>query len=411
MCEWYYIKLREGISIKHGFAFKGEYFSNVGSKILLTPGNFFESGGFKYTPGKEKYYTANFPKDYLCKKDDLIVAMTEQAAGLLGSTALVPVDNVYLHNQRIGLINIIDKKFDKIFLNYLLRTKSVREQIIGSSTGTKVKHTSPNKILDVKVKVPQIQSQTLIGKLLSDLDAKIELNNKINSELEAMAKLIYDYWFMQFDFPISAEQAASMGKPQLEGKPYKSSGGKMVWNEELKRDVPEGWELKKVKELLPVITGKKDANFADENGKYNFFTCGDKILKCNSYEFDGKAILVAGNGNFNIKLYEGKFNAYQRTYILIPINENHYTVVYMAVRNHISIFANNSRGSIIKFITKGDIENINVILPSENLDLFSTLNTLTKKIELNIEENQKLAELRDWLLPMLMNGQVKVSEL
>lgn len=184
----------------------------------------------------------------------------------------------------------------------------------------------------------------------------------------------------------------------------------MVWSEELKREIPKGWEVKKVSDLLPVITGKQDANFATENGKYSFFTCGEEILKCDSYEFEGKAVLVAGNGNFNIKLYEGKFNAYQRTYILIPNDERHYTLVYMAVRDRITSLTKGSRGSIVKFITKGDLEDIQIPLPKDqNLDVFSQLNTITKKIEKNILENQKLAELRDFLLPILMNGQVVVE--
>ena len=186
----------------------------------------------------------------------------------------------------------------------------------------------------------------------------------------------------------------------------------MVWNEKLKREIPEGWEVVKISELAPVITGKQDANFAKDNGIYNFFTCGEEVLKCDSYEFEGKSILIAGNGNFNVKLYDGKFNAYQRTYILIPEDEKFYTLIYLVIKDRIYSFKNGSRGSIVKFITKGDIENIQIPLPKdEKKDLFNKINLTTELIEKNIKQNQELASLRDWLLPMLMNGQVTVGDI
>lgn len=114
------MKLGEILSVKHGWAFKGEYFAEDGEQSILTPGNFFEKGGFKPNNGKERYYTGTYPKEYLCHKGDLIVAMTQQAEGLLGSTALVPENNKYLHNQRIGLITCDEKRLNKLFAYYLL---------------------------------------------------------------------------------------------------------------------------------------------------------------------------------------------------------------------------------------------------------------------------------------------------
>ena len=162
-------ELRDFLSIKHGWAFKGEYFSDTGEQSILTPGNFYEAGGFKRNSEKDRFYIGEFPSEFVCKNDDLIVAMTEQAAGLLGSTALVPEDDRYLHNQRIGLIDCNDKMY-KYFAYYLFMTKTVREQISRSASGTKVKHTSPEKIYDVKVTVPKIQEQEKIANLLMKLD-------------------------------------------------------------------------------------------------------------------------------------------------------------------------------------------------------------------------------------------------
>ncbi len=292
----------------------------------------------------------------------------------------------------------VKKGNDSKFVYYSLFRDDFFTHMMKGSKGTKMPRGDKNQVLDFLIPELSITTQEKIVSVLSSLDSKIELNNKINTELEVMVKNLYDYWFVQFDFP------------NENGKPYKSSGGKMFWNEELKKEIPQGWEVKRISDLLPVITGKQDANFSTKNGNYNFFTCGEEILKCDTYEFEGKAVLIAGNGNFDIKLYEGKFNAYQRTYILIPSDERHYTIIYLAVKNKIQSFKNNSRGSIIKFITKGDIENILIPLPKDrNVDVFSLCNVITEKIEKNILENQKLSELRDWFLPMLMNGQIKVK--
>lgn len=300
----------------------------------------------------------------------------------------------------VALMKAIPKKnIYNEYLYYFLKQDSIFKYVEGLSlrTGgqTGVDLYSLNKY---PILLPDLPYQKKVVDLLKSLDSKIELNNHINSKLEVMAKTLYDYWFVQFDFP------------DKNSKPYKTSGGKMAWNKELKREIPEEWEVKNISDLLPVLTGKQDANFAADNGKYNFFTCGEEILKCDSFEFEGKSVLVAGNGNFNIKLYEGKFNAYQRTYVLIPEDAKYYTVIYLAVKDRIASLTKGSRGLIVKFITKGDLEDIQIPLPNDkNLDIFSTLNIITKKIEKNLEENQKLVELRDWLLPMLMNGQVKVN--
>lgn len=324
-----------------------------------------------------------WPENTLC----ITIAANIAETALLGYPMCFP-DSV------VGF-NAYPNESSEIFMHYVFTY--IKKAIQNSASGSIQDNINIDYLTTLKFKVPQKPYQDKIVNILSAIDLKTEINNKINIELESMAKTLFDYWFIQFDFP------------DKDGKPYRTSGGTMIWNEDLKREIPEGWRVKKISELLPVLTGKQDANFATENGRYNFFTCGEEVLKCDSFEFDGKSILVAGNGNFNVKLYEGKFNAYQRTYVLIPNDQKYYTVIFMSVKDKIDAFTRGSRGSIVKFITKGDIENILLPLPSdENLDLFSLLNLITKKIEKNIEENQSLSELRDWLLPMLMNGQVRL---
>jgi len=123
MSKYVTTSLRGKISIKHGFSFKGEYFDSEGDYILITPGNFKEEGGFKFDLAKAKFYKGDFPIEYICKKGDLIVAMTEQAEGLLGSMAIVPEDNRFLHNQRIGLVRIDENEIDIEYLYHLLTQK------------------------------------------------------------------------------------------------------------------------------------------------------------------------------------------------------------------------------------------------------------------------------------------------
>ncbi|WP_313467645.1 restriction endonuclease subunit S [Streptococcus parasuis] len=390
-------ELRDFLSIKHGWAFKGEYFSDTGEQSILTPGNFYEAGGFKRNSEKDRFYIGEFPSEFVCKNDDLIVAMTEQAAGLLGSTALVPEDDRYLHNQRIGLIDCNDKMY-KYFAYYLFMTKTVREQISRSASGTKVKHTSPEKIYDVKVTVPKIQEQEKIANLLMKLDQKIALNNYINEELEAMAKMLYDYWFVQFDFP------------DENGKPYKFSGGKMVYNDQLKREIPEGWGVARL-DQLQIATGKRDANFGTEKGKYDFWTTANSPIKADEFSFEGKAILIAGNGNFYVNFTDGKFEAYQRTYVIQSEDEKMLIFMYMACLQSAEKLRKASNGSIIKYITIGDVNNISSPYDHNVVDEFVKIyRPLIDQISKNKKQNQELTKLRDWLLPMLMNGQVKVED-
>lgn len=190
--KWEKVKLGELFQIKHGWAFKGEYFSNEGELIIVTPGNFNEAGGFRQVAGKEKYYLGEFPNDFLLKKNDLVIAMTEQGEGLLGSPALIPSDGKYLHNQRIGLIQNVDVRRAALrYLYYLFFTPTVRAPIFGSATGTKVKHTAPRRIYDIQVQLPAVNIQHKIATILSAYDDLIENNLKRIKLLEEQAFLRY----------------------------------------------------------------------------------------------------------------------------------------------------------------------------------------------------------------------------
>ena len=424
MSEWKRYKLGELLRVKHGWAFKGEFFSDTGVQSILTPGNFYESGGFKANPLKDRFYSGDYPKEYLCSKGDLVVAMTEQAAGLLGSTAIVPEDNRYLHNQRIGLISC-NESLNKDFAYYLFMTQSVRQQISRSASGTKVKHTSPEKIYDVQVDIPKIQTQKNIAIFLSSLDKKIQINNQINQELEAMAKTLYDYWFVQFDFP------------DQNGKPYKSSGGKMVYNPELKREIPEGWGVEKLDDLGTIVGGSTPTksisdNFTKGGEGYSWITPNDlSNNKGNKFIKNGEIdVTVRGLKDASLKLYpEGTVLMSSRAPVgylaiatkelttnqgfksFIPDKKYDKNYIYYTLQNCLKVIEQNASGSTFKEISATVLKDITIIQP--NLDIVKKfeekVSSINSYIKVKEEQNQELIQLRDWLLPMLMNGQVKME--
>jgi len=184
---WVKTTLKSLIDIKHGFAFKSENFSDSGRHILMTPGHFYEEGGFRSQGSKTKYYVGEVPEGYILNKGDVVVAMTEQAAGLLGSTAFVPENERYLHNQRLGLIKTIDKsKIDINFIYWLYNFKEIRKQISEQASGTKVKHTSPERLKAVVALLPSVPEQQKISKILSAWDQAVNSTEQLinNSKLQ-----------------------------------------------------------------------------------------------------------------------------------------------------------------------------------------------------------------------------------
>jgi type I restriction enzyme S subunit len=173
--EWETESLASLFTIKHGFGFKGEYFKPEGTYILLTPGHFHEEGGFRDQKEKTKFYTGKIPDGFILQEGDLLIAMTEQKAGLLGSSIIVPESSKYLHNQRLGLIQNLDNRIDKDFLFYYFNTSYPRREIFSTATGSKVRHTSPSKVLSLKIAFPKIDEQKKIAAILKAVDQKLTL--------------------------------------------------------------------------------------------------------------------------------------------------------------------------------------------------------------------------------------------
>ncbi|WQW36144.1 restriction endonuclease subunit S [Helicobacter pylori] len=302
----------------------------------------------------------------------------------------------FLVSTAFIVIDIIDlKKLDPNYLYYYITQDKITHylQRIAECGTSSYPSITPLDFLNIKIKLYPLETQQKIARTLSVLDQKIENNHKINELLHKTLELLYEQYFVRFDF--SDEN----------NKPYQTSGGKMKFSKELNRLIPNDFEVKTLGELTQLKVGNKNANHSSNQGKYPFFTCSNNPLKCETYQFEGKHIIISGNGNFYVTHYDGKFDAYQRTYVVNPNNPNHYVLIYLFVKSYINYLKLQSRGSIIKFITKSDIENIKIVLP--NLKTYTKWNNVLKMIENNNQSTQTLTAIRDFLLPLLLKQQIK----
>lgn len=291
---------------------------------------------------------------------------------------------------------------DGRYLNALLHTDYAKKYFACNASGSGQRYAlSVEALNSFPVPMIPLRDQKRIGEIFSALDKKIELNRRINQNLDAMAKQLYDYWFVQFDFP------------NEEGKPYKSNGGEMVWNEKLKREIPKYWDCQSIKDFMRIFTGKKDVSKAIP-GEYKFFSCAPEPITSNEYIYDGYAILVSGNGSYTgrVGFYKGKFDLYQRTYACVLDEESHdisffyYTLKYLFQ----PIFSGGRHGSSIPYIVLGDLADFKFAYSNSVVKLFvNVVKSMFDEQLLRQSEIEALAKQRDELLPLLMNGQVSVN--
>lgn len=192
---WLILPLGESLKVKHGFAFQGEYFSNKGEYVLLTPGNFYEEGGYRDRGDKQKYYQGDIPQEYLLNIGDLLIAMTEQAPGLLGSPLVVPESNKFLHNQRLGLIVLKKANFNKLYLFHMFNHHKIRKLVHLMATGTKVRHTSPSKIEEIEVTVPPIELQNQFANIVTKIEEQKALVKKAIDETQYLFDSLMSEYF------------------------------------------------------------------------------------------------------------------------------------------------------------------------------------------------------------------------
>lgn len=271
------------------------------------------------------------------------------------------------------------------YLFYKLKTLDLENM----NVGTAVPSLTTALLNEIELNLPSLSYQQKTVNILTSFDNKIENNKAIITNLEEQAQEVFKYWFVDF-------------KPFQEKEFVESQLGK----------IPLNWEIKELGEFFPIKTGKKNANIATENGKYPFFTCSQNISYTDDYSFDAQAILLAGNGDFNVKRFKGKFEAYQRTYVLIPNNKNYTGLLYYLINYYLEDLVSGYKGSVINYITKGMIENFKFPFPKdiENIEILEIFNTIERKIAILKKENNKLVKIRDVLLPKLMSGEFQVEE-
>lgn len=420
---------------------KGTTPSSIGSNFTTSGINYVKSesvGKFKFLDGELFQYIDSKTDEKLKRsrlsEGDLLFSI---AGAYLGKISIVRDSDLPANtNQAVGIVRLDKTKADKNYVYYYFTQKQINEYINKLSSQS----SQPNLNLDLLGKLEfnylPIEFQSQIAKVLSDLDAKIELNNKINAELEAMSKLIYDYWFVQFDFPNEA------------GKPYKSSGGKMVWSAELKRGIPEGWD---VKELGSWIEKDKSGDWGKEeregnytervyclrgadlnglNGKGEVKAPERFILEKNAHKMlDSHDLIVEISGGSPTQstgrmayITDGTLERFDAPVICsnfckaVTLKDEkslyNFAFEWNKAYDHGVLFGYEGKTSGIKnLLFESFVTSYYTPIPSKHLleKFYDFMTPLESRKQKNLLENQKLAEHRDWLLPMLMNGQVRVN--
>lgn len=414
-------RLGELIEVTRGASLSGEYYSTKGEYIRLTCGNFdYHNNCFKENTSKDNlFYTGEFREEFLLEKGDIITPLTEQAIGLLGTTARIPESGKYIQSQDIALVKCKVGKIDPTFCYYLISSRLVRNQLSVAAQQTKIRHTSPDKIKACTVWIPELDDQKAIGRLLASLDEKIQLNKRINDNLEAMAKQLYDYWFVQFDFP------------NEEGKPYKSSGGAMVWNEKLKREIPKAWYADNICKIANILSGGTPSKAVGDywnNGTIPFFgptdyngnvfqiKTADHITQkglehCASSLFEEGIVIITARGSIGKLVIVGTPMAMNQSCYALQSKEGEFEYLYFLTTQLIDCLKAKGSGSVFKSIIASDIEHSILCVATENIvsDFCKKVKPLFEKLKTNTIEIAELTKQRDELLPLLMNGQASVN--
>ena len=303
----------------------------------------------------------------------------------LGEVGLVREEKNYFLGQRLVLFRANNKMCDGRFLMYSLLWHDNKQAIISKGVGSTVAHLRVPECENIEIKVPDLDVQHRIADILSAYDDLIENNQKQIKLLEEAAQRLYKEWFVDLRFPGHE-------------------------NTKIVDGVPEEWRKFPLEEIAPVVTGKKDANYGDKGGNYPFFTCSQETITAPGYSFDTSAVILAGNGDFNVKLYRGKFEAYQRTYVLAPFDHSNLFNLYFTVQDNMEALTKGASGSTIKFLTKGMLKKILVLTADKKiLDKFNDYEeNIQQKVEALKKQVEDLTEIRNRLLPKLMSGEVEV---
>ena len=332
------------------------------------------------------------------KKGQVALTKDSETRDDIGISTYIADDfNDVILGYHCALITPNKDILDGRYLNALMHTGYAKKYFACNASGSGQRYALSAEILNsFPVPVIPLQKQKQIGEIFSALDKKIEHKGLLNQNLEAMAKQLYDYWFVQFDFP------------NEEGKPYKSSGGKMIWNEKLKREIPNGWNNCTLQEFLTIKNGRDHKHLA--TGSHPVYGSGGEMRRVNEYLFSGESVLMPRKGTLNNIMY---------------VNESFWTVdtmfysemkivhsakyVFFAIKD--IDFTKWNSGTGLPSMTASTLYNISMIKPSD--DLLKRFNDVLipvfYKIKQTKDECEKLIRQRDELLPLLMNGQVSVN--
>jgi type I restriction modification DNA specificity domain protein len=363
--------------------------------------------------GNQELYDLWMKKEV--KKGDLL--LTSEAPS--GQVMIWDSDEKIILSQRLYALRVNDN-FDNKYLKYYIQSEMGQKEIIKNNSGSTVFGISAKTFDNIIVYHPIKDIQEKIGNLLYTIDKKIALNKQINARLEQMAKTLYDYWFVQFDFP------------DTDGKPYKSSGGEMVFDETLKREIPKGWKSGNILNIANLLGGGTPSKSSPKywNGNIPFFTptdCDNSIFildtadritdagLCNSSTrlFKKHSIFITARGSVGRSSINAVPMAMNQSCYAFQAKENvSYTFLFFLIRELIMILEVKATGSVFNSIVSSDIETTNLVISNKDLirKFGEYCEPLFNQIETNLKQNHQLTQLRDFLLPMLMNGQVSVAE-
>ena len=353
---------------------------------------------------EKKNTTKEEQNKYSIKKGDIFLTRTSEVIDELAMSSVALKDypnstfSGFAKRLRPTQTNIT---YDK-FMAFFLRSKYFRKIINNKAFMTLRASFNDNIFRDIKILIPDYEIQVKIGNLFCNIEYKIRLNNQINNNLEDMMKMLYQRWFLEFEFPNKG------------GKPYKSSGGQMIWNEEIKREIPETWNIKKLLDIAKVYQPITIATTElEDSGKYFVYGSNGIIGKYNEYNHEENEIAVSCRGNCGQVHMTLPYSWITGNAMVIHPNEKFNYKEYMYYALEPKYLSNLTTGSVQKQITRTNLENYKVIIPNTKLvNKFNDIGIeVRKEIIKNRKENIELTELREYLLPMLMNGQINVDDI
>ena len=432
--EWSPTTLGECIDVKHGFAFKGEFIhEEPDGDILLTPGNFAIGGGFK--GDKFKYYSGPDVPEFILRQGDLLVSMTDLSkdGDTLGYPAFVPKSEGgrhFLHNQRLGKIHVVaSTKINTGFLHYLLCSSGYRNEILGSATGSTVRHTSPDRIKRFEFLRPRVTEQRAIAHILGTLDDRIEANRRMAATLEEMARVLFRAWFVTFE-PVRAKAEGRWRPGQtLPGLPaslYDLFPDRLVETE--RGEIPEGWRAGELGDVAQQVGQTVSPETLDPNTPY----IGLEHMPRRSIALsDWESACKVTSGKLAFQKYDflfGKLRPYFHKVGIAPVDgicstdivvlnarertAAAFALVCISQDEFVAFTDRTSDGTKMPRTSWSRMKRYGVCLPNgATLQAFSAIaSPMLDRIVVNVHESRTLAATRDLLLPRLMSGEVRVKD-